>query len=170
MIGFWGESKQLASNNSSSCLLEKNLPVILQYQCTNNCVGCIMHLITHAMLFLYLHKVHTDGFLNLIDVPGPGHQSSSFASIYVFAADVDTSSLGQVFYRESSDPLLLESARTIVESLLPAFSATPLTSLFIATWLNVGYFDSNADSVSVFITQKDANFESNLNVLFHIIL
>ena len=107
-----------------------------------------MHLVTYAILFLYLHKVHTDGFLNLIHV---GPQSSS-ASIYVFFADVDTSSLGQVFYRESTDPVLLDSAQTIVESLLPAFSATPPTSLFIATWFYVGYFDNNDDRVSIFNT------------------
>ena len=89
-------------------------------------------------------KVHTNGELDLrVDT-----QDSSFASIYVFSADVDTRSLGQVFYRESSDPQLLESTRDIIGSIIPALSAAPPTSLFIATWFYVGYFDNNDDRVS----------------------
>ena len=60
-----------------------------------------------------------------------------------------------MFYRESSDPLLLESTRNIVGSILPAFSATPPTSLFIATWFYVGYFDNNDDRVSAYNTHSE---------------
>ena len=60
-----------------------------------------------------------------------------------------------MFYRESSDPLLLESTRNIVGSILPAFSATPPTSLFIATWFYVGYFDNNDERVSILNTRAE---------------
>ena len=69
--------------------------------------------------------------------------------IYPFSGDVDTTSIGEVFYRETDDPQLLKRAALVMESAFPGVDDPSPTSLFIATWFYVGYFQGHNDKVSV---------------------
>lgn len=51
-----------------------------------------------------------------------------------FWGDVDTGSTGNVFYRSSQDPVLLEQVAGIVTTSFQHISDPPLNSLFIVTW------------------------------------
>lgn len=73
--------------------------------------------------------------------------ASSSAFVYAFSADVDTTGIGQVFYRETTDPALLLFAANDLEDVFPDLGPINITSLFIATWFYVGYFDNNVDRV-----------------------
>ena len=86
--------------------------------------------------------MENDGVLELQST-----SSSSSAFIYAFSADVDTTGIGQVFYRETTDPSLLFSAAEELQYAFPDVGAIDITSLFIATWFYVGYFDNNVDRV-----------------------
>ena len=68
-----------------------------------------------------------------------------------YQADVDTTKSGQVFYRQTTDPNLLQRAtREIKASFLIPQNAT-VQSLVIVTWFRVGYRtfrDTTANKVS----------------------
>lgn len=82
--------------------------------------------------------------------------ASSSAFVYAFSADVDTTGIGQVFYRETTDPDLLQFTATIIDDVFPDLAPVSLTSLFIATWFYVGYFDNNVDRVTHSYTHKNS--------------
>ncbi len=97
-------------------------------------------LLTNSVLHA---QVQTDGRLEL-------HFGTFVGSVLVFAADVDTRELGQVFFRESTDPDRLQDVDDIVGGLsdiLPDFDTSPPTSLFIATWFYVGHYNRSTDEV-----------------------
>ena len=73
--------------------------------------------------------------------------SSPSVFVYAFSADVDTTSIGHVFYRETTDLSLLMDASGTIQSVFPNLGPVSLTSMFIATWFYVGYFDNNVDRV-----------------------
>ena len=64
-------------------------------------------------------------------------------------ADVDTREVGEVFFRETNDPALIENiTMTIREGLIRLGPFVP-SHLFIATWSSVGYYDNGTDLVSI---------------------
>lgn len=83
--------------------------------------------------------MRTDGVLEFIS----GSGSSAF--IFAFSADVDTTGQGQVFYRESTSQNDLNMAAGIYNSISDV--PTNFTSVFVATWFYVGYFNSRTDPV-----------------------
>ena len=76
------------------------------------------------------------------------YSHSSTAKIFTYSANVDTTNIGEVFYRETKDPFLLKKAAALMLSLLPEQSDATPTSLFIATWFYVGYYDGHSDKVA----------------------
>ena len=84
-------------------------------------------------------QVYIDGVLELTG-------ASSSASVRVYSADADTRTLGSVFYRETTSPELLEVSSALFSA---GFNATNFTSMFIATWFYVGYYDGGVDLVCV---------------------
>jgi hypothetical protein len=82
--------------------------------------------------------------------------SSSSAFVYAFSADVDTTGIGQVFYRETTEAGLLQFTSSIIDDVFPDLAPVSLTSLFIATWFYVGYFDNNIDRVITTLMQSCA--------------
>lgn len=67
-------------------------------------------------------------------------------------ANVDTSARGQIFYRQSQDPALLQRFNDRVTRFYPRlrqpFSAS---NLFIASWLEVGYYPQGTDKVCDYV-------------------
>lgn len=71
---------------------------------------------------------------------------SSSAFIYAFSADADSSAIGHVFYRESTEAEVLERVNQLADRGFAGSSS--LTSVFITTWFYIGYYDNHDDLVS----------------------
>ena len=78
-----------------------------------------------------------------------GQNSSAF--VYVYSADADSTGLGRIFYRESTEKELLDTASEFYNA---AFHDVNFTSLFVATWFYLGYFDSGTDLVCTVVLVK----------------
>ena len=88
--------------------------------------------------------------------PIPAGSEGSLELIAPYWADVDIrpSRAGNVFYRETSDPQLLSRARSDImrdPRLFPEvdFSTFLPTSIFVATWDHVGYYNVVFDKVNI---------------------
>jgi len=71
--------------------------------------------------------------------------------ILPFWADTDVRGTGQVLYRQTTDPSLLDRATSEIRAAFPMdeyFSVT-ITSMVIATWDSVGYYYRHTNKVSV---------------------
>lgn len=67
-----------------------------------------------------------------------------------FYSNIDTRASGNIYYYETNNPALLQrSIETIQESFSQAADFQP-TSLFIATWENVGYHEGGSDKLNTF--------------------
>ena len=62
-------------------------------------------------------------------------------------ADVDTRGIGQVFYRQTTDPSLLARATSEIRAAFSSAANITITDLLIATWDNVGYYNYTSDKV-----------------------
>jgi len=63
-------------------------------------------------------------------------------------ADFDTRETGEVYYRQTTDPDLLDRATCEIMAAFPL--SNKITNLLIATWDAVGYSDSWTEKVSSF--------------------
>ena len=82
--------------------------------------------------------------------PNPFPLNGSRIIIAPFWGDVDTTGTGDVWYHNSMNTSQLNRASTDIRNAFPAQAAAGFTatSLFIATWNRVGYFNSHTDLVS----------------------
>ena len=64
-----------------------------------------------------------------------------------FWADVDTRGIGQVFYRQTTDPNLLARATSEIREFFPDSQNVTMQNLLIATWDNVGYYNFRTNKV-----------------------
>ena len=62
--------------------------------------------------------------------------------------DVDTRGTGQIFYRQTTDPILLDRASRQIQAAYSLSSDVTITNLFIATWDAVGYYYMQIDKVN----------------------
>jgi len=88
---------------------------------------------------LLLLQVSTNGVLQLMSGSG---------AVYAFSADADTTSIGHVFYKETTDSEILTRINDLSDAAFP--NTTSLNYAFIATWFYVGYDNNNDDLVSQF--------------------
>ena len=81
-------------------------------------------------------------------------------------ADVDTRGTGIIWYRETTDPDLLERADNEIRQAFPTMRFESQL-LFISTWDHVGYFDQKTDRVSNYFTTFYVTqlWKMNLNVI-----
>ena len=80
-----------------------------------------------------------------------------------FWGDVDTLGTGTVWYRETNDPVLLARARGEIQAAFVSQMSFEPTSLFIATWDRVGYYDSRTDLVCTMLVNYMHGDECLLN-------
>ena len=69
--------------------------------------------------------------------------------IAIFYSDVDCRASGEIFYRSSTDPILLRRAQTELKSAFREAVQFLPSELFIATWNQVGYYEERKSKVSV---------------------
>lgn len=75
---------------------------------------------------------------------------SRYKLIAAFLSDIDTSAAGSVYYRQTQDENLLERASSDVKGHFQGYQDFKATSLFIATWEDVGYFPANNTKLNTF--------------------
>lgn len=79
---------------------------------------------------------------------------SAIPLIAPYWADVDTRGTGRVWFRETNKPELLSRARDDIlrrdPLIFPQVNRFDPSSLLIATWDHVGYYDMNTDKVTKF--------------------
>ena len=114
----------------------------------------------HTLLFFlsfssYLCiQVNTNGLLSF-GMPQPSYLSSSLSLanlplVAPFLGDVDTRGTGEVFFRQTNNQSLLASVGAQIQMyFMDSLQFLP-TSLFIATWSNVGYYDSHTELVRIY--------------------
>ena len=62
-------------------------------------------------------------------------------------ADTDLTGTGQVYYRQTNDPVLLARATNEIQRVFTLYQSLDVTNLFIATWDAVGYYHRQANKV-----------------------
>ena len=97
-------------------------------------------------------QVNNNGAISFLEgvsqhTPDPFPLFGARPLIAPYWADVDTRGTGTVWYRETTDPLLLARAMDEIQTAFISQGSFSPTFLFIATWDRVGYFDSNTDRV-----------------------
>lgn len=108
------------------------------------------------MCIIFLLKVNNNGVLSFNGPvfafnaePFPLNSSSPMLTPYW--GDVDTRGTGMVWYLQTNNSELLTMARNDVLAVYTDFDFFNPTTLLIATWDHVGYFDQGVDLVSIFI-------------------
>lgn len=81
----------------------------------------------------------------------PFPSMSEIPMLTPYWGDVDTSGTGEVWYQQTNDSDLLIMARSDVLTGYPAFDFFTPTSLLIATWDHVGYYENGIDLVFLLI-------------------
>ena len=71
----------------------------------------------------------------------------SIQFIAPYWADVDLKAFGQVYYRQTNDPVLLARAANEIQKAFPLSKNVVVTNLFIVTWDAVGYYYRHSDKV-----------------------
>ena len=75
--------------------------------------------------------------------------SGNLQLIAPYWADVDTRGTGSVWYRQTTDTQLLARARDEIRAAFINQASFNPTSLFIATWDHVGYYNRRTDKVGL---------------------
>ena len=97
--------------------------------------------------------MNTNGIIS-IDSPFTSHSARPlplFGTNKIIApywGDVDTSGTGQIFYRQTTDPILLYRTSSQIQVAYPFSPNVTITNLFIATWDAVGYYYMQTDKVN----------------------
>ena len=73
--------------------------------------------------------------------------SGTYRIIAPYWADVDIREIGQIYYRQSTDPSLLARASREIQAVFPSSRNVTIRNLLIATWDDVGYYSQNDDKV-----------------------
>ena len=71
----------------------------------------------------------------------------NYPIIAPYWADVDTRGNGSVYYRETSNASIISTVASHVSNAFPSHSPFYATSVVIATWYRVGYYDEHTDKV-----------------------
>jgi len=62
-------------------------------------------------------------------------------------ADVDIRETGEIYYRQTNNPVLLARATNEIRTAFPMSQNVNITNLFIVTWDAVGYYLRHTDKV-----------------------
>ena len=75
--------------------------------------------------------------------------TGTYKIIAPYWADVDTRGTGNIYYRQTTDPILLARATSEIRAAYPMSQNLTITNMFIATWDSVGYYYRHTDKVSI---------------------
>ena len=109
--------------------------------------------ITHACMYVnVMLQINDNGvisFKNSFNVRTPLSLplSGTQQIIAPYWADVDTRRVGQIYYRQSTNPSLLARASKDIQRDLSLTHNIEIQHLLIATWNAVGYYNRKTDKV-----------------------
>ena len=63
-------------------------------------------------------------------------------------ADVDLTGTGQVYYRQTKNPVLLARVTNEIHRAFPSSKNSTVVNLLIVTWADVGYYYKHTDKVT----------------------
>ena len=72
-----------------------------------------------------------------VPIPLPVNGTSFIAPYW---ADVDLRGIGQVYYRQTTSPVLLARASNEIQTAFINHQNVNITNIFIVTWYTVGYY------------------------------
>ena len=105
---------------------------------------------------MFFLQVNTNGAISFTTpisqfTSDPFPLNGTLQLIAAFWADVDTRGTGTVWYREVNDARspLLAITTGLLQNAFPSQPIFTPTSLFIATWDRVGYFNRRTDKVAM---------------------
>lgn len=84
-----------------------------------------------------------------------------YAIIAPLYSNVDTTSAGRISYTETDDPITLKTAAEKINDYFSTTAEFYPTSVFIATWENVGYHLNGSDKVNTFQVAIISNNEDS---------
>ena len=70
-------------------------------------------------------------------------------------ADTDLRGTGEVFYRQTKDPILLARATNEIQTAFPLSQNVIVTNLVIVTWDAVGYYRIGTDKVRLYCIHQN---------------
>ena len=105
------------------------------------------------IFIIFYSQVNINGIISLdfpftSPSPNPLPLSGTNKIIAPYWGDVDTRGTGQIFYRQTNDPNLLDSVLRQIQATYPLSPNVTITNLFIATWDAVGYYYMGTDQVN----------------------
>ena len=75
--------------------------------------------------------------------------SSTPLFVAPYWADTDIRGTGEVFYRQTTNEILLAEVASDLQTAFPEFQNVTITNLLIVTWNAVGYYNMKTDKVSL---------------------
>ena len=93
--------------------------------------------------------MNTNGVISFLGTmssftPSPFPLGSNKRLIAPYWADIDTRNGGDIWYRESTNRILLQQMSQKIRALFPEESKFQASWLFIATWDNVSFYGADA--------------------------
>ena len=64
-------------------------------------------------------------------------------------ADTDLRGTGEIYYRQTRNPVLLARATNEIQRVFALYEDVIITNLVIVTWDNVGYYNYGTDKVHI---------------------
>ena len=108
-----------------------------------------INIIIHTCLQAYIMnitllklQVQTNGAISLSD----DTRMTVRGLIFSFSANADTTGIGNVYYRTTTNQTLLYQAAQTINNIFGETSFIP-QYLVVATWFQVGYFERKSDKV-----------------------
>ena len=109
----------------------------------------------YLVIILLVFQIGSNGIISLTNsfnnhnptaLPLSGN-NRNVRFITPYWADVDLRGVGEVYYRQTDNSILLARATNEIKTAFPTSQNVNVTSLFIITWDSVGYYDRHTDKV-----------------------
>lgn len=97
-----------------------------------------------------LFQVNTNGDLTFLSAlstftPSPFPYQQNTQIVAVYWGDIDTRKGGDIWYRETTDPVLLQKASAEIHTVFPQQSGFNASWIFVTTWSKVAFYGSDSN-------------------------
>ena len=115
---------------------------------------CTILLCIHSMVtfvvnikFVQIRENGVISFGGRNDVRGPLSFPRSVIAPYWADVDIRGRGIGDIYYRQTTDPSLLARATSEIRTAFSNSQSLTIQNLLIATWYKVGYYNRRSDKV-----------------------
>ena len=121
------------------------------------------------MLLVVIFQVGDNGIIDLSNSSNPFHPTAlplnGLRFIAPYWADTDLRGTGQVYYRQTKDPVLLARANNEIQRAFPLSQDVTVTNLVIATWDAVGYYNLGTNKVGLCVNTYKLNTSTTVMLM-----